>query len=223
MKTGAPAALIWIPRIFAVVGVGLILLASWFFMDERRFIAAATRTTGTVVEVIPESDSDGDTHYFPRISFTAANGDSVTFRSRTGRNPPAYAVGDTVTVYYPAESPDRARKAGFFSLYGTTFILSILGAIFSAIGFVWLGIHRKARLLEEELRRFGRRIQARVTGIERNMNVSVNRRHPWIIVAEHEGQRYESPNLWQDPTGSVPETVDVLVDPQNPQRYLVDL
>ena len=216
-------ALYFMPRVFALVAFVLLLIASYVISSERRFAAEAASTTGVVTDQDVSRDSDGDASYHPVITFTTAGGERVTFRSRAGRNPPAFDIGDTVGVRYPAANPEEARTATFFGLYGGSFVTGLLAIIFSAIGFTWLFIERRAKRIAEECRRFGQRVEARVARIEVRGNVTVNRRHPWRVVAEHEGREYFSPNLWEDPTGRVGESVTLFVDRYHPNRYVMEV
>lgn len=216
-------ALYWIPRIFAGVGFVLLLSASMVITSERRFVKSAVRTTGTVTDLDFSRDSDGGGAYFPIVAFTTANGEQQTFRSRSGRNPAAYRVGDRVDVLYPAGDPAGARTAGFFSLFIGSFVLSLLAGIFSSIGFIWLWLERRARKIAEEVRQFGRRVEAKVVGIEHRTSFKVNNRSPYRVIAEHEGARFYSANIWENPEGKVGETVSVWVDRNNPKRYAMDL
>jgi hypothetical protein len=216
-------SLYFIPRIFAAVGFVLVLLASWFVTSERRFVRQAERATGTVTDLEYRRDSDGDGSYYPVVAFTTSRGEQVSFRSRTGRNPPAFERGESVGVLYQPADPSQARTATFFSLYGGSFVTSLLALIFGGVGFGWLFVERRARRIAEECRRFGQRIEAKVARIELRTNVSVNRRHPWRVVAEHEGREYFSPNIWEDPSGRVGESVTVFVDRHYPKRYVMDV
>lgn len=215
--------------VFAAVGLVMLLLASYFYSAERNFVKHGIRTEGTVSELDADRDSDGDLHYYPIVTFTTLQGQTVTFRSRTGSNPPAYEVGERIGVVYDPANPQGARHTGWFSLWGVTFIFTLLFTIFGGVGFVGLWSLRRAAARLEELRRFGRRLEAKVVSIEQNRNIHVNRRHPWRIVAEaedpetHQTETYTSGNLWINPAGQVGETVTVFVDRQNPRRYCVDI
>jgi hypothetical protein len=216
-------ALVIIPRVFALIGFVMLLVTSYTWSGERRFVREAARATGTVTDFDYSRDSDGGGSYHPIVAFTTEAGERVSFRSRAGRNPPAFAVGETVPVLYARANPQAARTATFFGLYGGSFVTGLLAVIFGAIGFTWLGIERRAKRIAEECRRFGQRIEAKVARIELRANITVNRRHPWRVVAEHEGRLYYSPNLWDDPTGRVGDTVTLFVDRYHPNRYVMEV
>ncbi len=66
-------------------------------------------TTGTVVR-LEESDSSegGCCVYSPVIEFTA-NGQTYSFEGDNASDPPAYAVGEEVSVLYHPHDPDTAQ------------------------------------------------------------------------------------------------------------------
>jgi hypothetical protein len=67
-------------------------------------------TTGTVVR-LDESDSaeGGCCVYSPVIEFTANNDQKYTFDGDTASDPPAYDVGEEVSVLYDPKDPETAQ------------------------------------------------------------------------------------------------------------------
>ncbi len=217
----------WLPRIFAGVGTTLLLISSWLYTGEHGFVARASRTTGTVVELRFRPSSDGGS-YYPIFKFSDARGETHNVSSQVGSRPASRRVGDVVPVLYDPADPAHARMAGFFQLHVGSFITGLLGLIFGGIGFGWLFLARRSDALAEELRHSGVRIQAKVVGVEERRAITVNNRHPWQITAEAEepgraGQLFRSGHIWQDPRPYVKETVQVFVDRNDPSRHHVDL
>lgn len=217
-----------VPRVFAAVGVLMLFIMSWVHTRERRFVAGAARASGTVVDLEYSRSSDGGA-YYPVIRFVTAAGESVTFRSHVGSSPPSHQVGETLEVLYDPAAPQGARTAGFFALYLGSFITGLFALIFGGVGGVWIAIQRRAAAFADEVRRTGRRIEAKVVEIEQRTNIRVGSRHPYRIVAQwqdpatHAVQVFRSANIWFDPTEYVGETVGVFVDRDEPRRHLVDL
>jgi hypothetical protein len=218
-----------LPRLFGAIGLVLLAVATFVHARERRFIRSAARATGTVVDLSRGRGSEGGSVYYPVIAFRTAAGDSVTFVSNAGSNPPSREVGERVEVLYDPAQPRTAYTSGFFTLHIGSFVFTLLGVIFTAVGGIWLWVQRRAARLAEELRATGRRITAKVLEIELRRNIRVNNRHPWRIVAEWQESSsaepvvFRSANIWEDPTPHVGETVEVLVDRHDVKRYLVDL
>lgn len=67
-------------------------------------------TTGTVVR-LEESDSSegGCCVYSPVIEFVATNDQMYSFEGDTASDPPAYEVGEEVSVLYDPTNPDTAQ------------------------------------------------------------------------------------------------------------------
>lgn len=221
--------LYWLPRIFAAIGTTLLVVALWRYARERGFAARAQRVTGEVVALDLSRNSDGGGTYHPVIRFVTRAGDSVQVRSNAGCNPPCWDVGDRVDVLYDPARPAQARTATFFGQHIASFVFGILGLVFSAVGYAWLFVVRRRAALEEELRRFGRRIEATFVEVERRANLQVNGVHPWRIVCQwqdatsQEVHVFHSGNIWYDPGEYVKETVPVFVDRNDPRRYVVDI
>lgn len=80
------------------------------------------------------------------------------------------------------------------------------------------------------LRAQGQVVQARIQGVEPNMAVSVNGRHPFVVLCQWQNPQtqevhvFRSENLWFDPSDYLKRPqVMVFIEPENPRRYLVDL
>lgn len=101
-----------------MVGTVLVLVAialfgvGWRLTEEDRFfLLHAARTTGTVVEHEPfvREARKVQERFRLVVSFTAAGGERIRFRSLSNYGRPPYAVGQAVPVRYDAERPERAR------------------------------------------------------------------------------------------------------------------
>jgi len=96
---------------------------------------------------------------------------------------------------------------------------------FGVVAAAWkVATARKNAWLEQN----GRRIQAEFTRVELNTSVRINGTSPyrlvcqWLDPTSNKMHVFHSANIWFDPTDYVPgQTLDVLLDPENPHRYLV--
>ena len=67
-------------------------------------------TTGTVVRLEESDSSDGGCCvYSPVIEFTASNDQKYSFESHNASDPPAYDVGEEVSVLYDPSDPETAQ------------------------------------------------------------------------------------------------------------------
>lgn len=214
--------------IFSIIG-GLLLagaLYSWY--DTKSFNATATKTTGTVIEMVPHSGSSGshDT-YAPVIRYVDASGTMHEYRSSTASYPPAYAVGDVTDLYYDPQHPDHAKVSGWMEYFGVT-ILGGIGLVFSLIG--WIG-YFVARPQSHKLKNTGQLVKADIIDVKQNKLLAVNHRHPYIIHCRWkdsltgEERYFKSEMIMENPSSALNGTkqLDVYIDPRRPQRYYVDI
>ncbi len=108
----------------------------------------------------------------------------------------------------------------------------IIGPVFLALGIVFLVVtlllaradKRRARM-REELLTWGQRVKAEVVDVRIDYSVKINRRSPVIAKVRCEFPSGEvtlkSPRLW-DKAPAVGDTVDVLYDPMDEKRYVID-
>jgi len=130
--------------IFTGVAVIMLLVAGIASFNNVRKVNREEGAPGVVVELTrrleyDENDSDrviGET-YYPVVQFTANDGKRRKVQLSEGSWPPAYEIGDEVTVLYEPDNPLDARiksfasSAGMWILPGITGILGIafLGAV----------------------------------------------------------------------------------------------
>ena len=87
----------------------------------------------------------------------------------------------------------------------------------------------KQRKKKEYLMQHGKRVMAEVTGGSRNLNYTVNGRHPWKLECRYEdifsGEIYlfSSGNVWMDPELYIGQQVSVYVEGENYKKYYVDV
>jgi hypothetical protein len=120
--------------IFLLIGLGLLGGAAFLVIDTRSDIARADTAAGTVIDLIGERDSDGDTIYYPRVRYVTRSGNSVEFTGSVGSSPAAFDVGEPVVVLYDPAQPEEGRIDSFFQLWFAALILGVIGLVFAAIG-----------------------------------------------------------------------------------------
>ena len=216
--------------VFTLIGVALLTGAAFSYLDTRSFLAEAVQADGTVIALEPVHSSNSTT-YRPRVRFQDAAGRAVEVSSSTSSNPPSYSVGETVRVFYRRNAPEDARPDGYFSLWGVATILAALGSVFTLIGggvFVFAHVIQKR---EQELRASGLRISTVFQGVERNMLVRLNRRHPFRVLTQWQNPStsqvhvFRSRNLLFDPSRFIEpgRQITVFIERGNPSRYFMDV
>jgi hypothetical protein len=136
----------WQRNISKLIVIPLITLfggmSVWLTWDAYSFEKAAHKATGEVIELVP--GRSGRT-YKPVIVFKTANGDSVQFESAHASNPPAYDVGERVTVAYLPDEPGNAQIDSWpwllpLVLWGITIVITA--------GSVKMGVLKKTETSE---------------------------------------------------------------------------
>ena len=219
--------------IFTAVGLGLLIGGVFALQHTRHFLATAIAVPGVVTENVWQEQRSSNNSvrgdFYPRIRFRTTDGQQISFITNSGSNPPSYHVNERVTILYDPQQPYHAYIQSFVDLWLLPTILCGLGIFFCSFGVVaaiWkaLGARKNAWL-----RQNGRRIQAELTQVELNTSLRVNGASPyrlvcqWLDPATNQMHVFRSANIWFDPTNYVPSTtLDVLLDPENPRRYLVE-
>ena len=107
----------------------------------------------------------------------------------------------------------------------------VMGGIAILVGGVSFIKEKKNDRKMENLRKNGKRLQARIDQITLNTNIAINEEHPYIIWCSYvdglSGARFEfkSENIWNDvyEVCDVGSAIDVLVQPDDYLDYVVDV
>ena len=120
------------PLIFFLFGMLFFAIGSGMTMRQRTLEKQGIEAPGVVVGLQENFDSDGST-YTPVVQFRTNSGQSIEFVSSYSSSPPAYDVGENVTVVYPPNDPADAIIKGDGKFLHIIFML--LGGIVAAVGF----------------------------------------------------------------------------------------
>jgi hypothetical protein len=99
------------PLAFMLFGLAFFAIGSGLTLRQRTLESQGIEAPGSVVSLQENCDSDGCT-YSPEVQFITATGQRVEFVSTYSSSPPAYDVGENVTVVYPVDSPADAIIKG---------------------------------------------------------------------------------------------------------------
>lgn len=220
-----------IKYIFVIVGFGMLIGCFFTYKKTNEFLKTSIEANGTVVELLEtKSENSSSITYKPEVQFKDKCGNLIQFVSSTSSNPPSYSIGEKVEVLYNPESSNDAKIKSFFSLWGGTIILGILGAVFLiVVGIIVLYNKRKSNL-QKQLIQSGVKIEADYQRVVVNNSFSVNGRHPYQIISQWQNPTtkklhiFTSDNIWFDPTNFIKtDKIEVLIDENNPKKYMVDL
>lgn len=205
----------------------IVLLFTVAFGAERAlFFSAADTTTGTVVELRenPWSNTSRRGKY-PVVEFTPRGG--RTQRCEGGSSyPPAYRVGEQVTVHYDRGDPADARIDSFTELWLFPAISGGLTALFVPLAGLQLFLYTRRRS-RERLRTNGMPVLGTVTRAETSSVAEWGQTVQVLTVTAVDpmtGGTREFESLRTPGKGNewLGRQLTVFVDPKNPRRYLVD-
>ena len=136
------------PPLFVLLS-GLVLfgVGAGFTYQHNRIRQNGLMVEGQVIHLEKRCNDDGCT-YRPVVEFNAQNGQNFTYTSSSSTNPPAYDVGEAVTIYYIQENPHEARIKGEGGVLRWIFIVTGAGAI--TAGFVMFAQVLRDRLITGE-------------------------------------------------------------------------
>jgi hypothetical protein len=220
-----------ISAVFSTIGIGMLVGSFFIFSNTTSFIRRAEQAEGKVIDLErSRSSSSSSSTYRPVVEFTTATGKRIEFTSSVGSSPPSHRVGEPVTVLYNPADPQSARIKSFFQLWFGFLIVCFMGLVFAAIGLSMIFVRARGRKRSEWLHRHGQRMKTSFKGVELNTSVRVNGRSPYHIISQSSDPAsntvrvFESENIWFDPSEYIKgETIDVLVDPKNPKKYVMDI
>ncbi|MCL1123427.1 DUF3592 domain-containing protein [Shewanella surugensis] len=216
-------------KVFLIIGAVMISMTLYMASNTSDYIDNSIVSVGKVVDY-REVYSSSSLTYAPIIEYQIPNGKTLSFASSTSSYPPAYDIGDPVNIRYATGSPQNAMINGFFSLWLGEIIVGGLGCVFLGIAFFGNVFNFFKNRKRTSLTLYGDRIDTKLQGVERNLSLRVNGRHPYNIVTQglnsrtSERQTFKSQNLWVDPTAYLDDRwITVYVDKRRPKRYFMDV
>lgn len=121
-----PLYLILFGFIFFGIGAGMSL-------NQKLIERYGVKAPGEVINLANRCDNEGCT-YSPVVRFELQNGKMISFESSFSSNPPAYDVGEKVTVIYPQDTPEKAEIKGGGKVLRIVF--TIMGGVVISSGVV---------------------------------------------------------------------------------------
>jgi hypothetical protein len=224
--------LVLVGVIFSIVGVGLLIGDYFAYSSTREFISKARPATGVVEELVLHNSGSSSSSgtYHPQVRFRDGQGQEILFEDDVGSNPPSNEVGESVEVLYDGSNPQHAHINSFFLLWFDVLIFSILGGVFTLVGFGLLSVPLFSKRKKEWLRRNGEPIVTEFQQVIRDTSIKVNSNSPYRILSQWKNPRtdmihvFKSESIWYDPTQYVTQKeITVLIDPNNPEKHYMDI
>jgi len=208
-------------NVFAAVGTIFLLVGNIFsgvgtaMTVNDQYFCKKGIPAEAVIEMIHGEDV--------RIRYEA---DGAAFAGPLGYYSSSMREGDIIPIYYDANNPARihASSSAAFSYVFLTTGLFLLVCGGSLVAHILMKGRRNRWLLKN-----GTRIQAKVTGVDVNLAVSSNYRHPYRVIGQYQmpdgsTREFHSEDIWYDPTDvMVSDTVVVCLNPEDNSEYYMDL
>jgi hypothetical protein len=138
----------WMVGIFLGIAaiLGLVAILSGLQVSRRQ--TAEIRVLGEVVDLMSGTDETEEVFYFPVVQFPLQDGTRLTVQLSQGSSSRDYEPGDSVTVRYLPDDPEKARIQSFWStalLWVLPVITGGMSAAFFAITMFAWGVFRREK------------------------------------------------------------------------------
>jgi len=214
-------------RVFGGIGGAFLLVVLFLVANGLNFKRHASMATGTVIR----QESTGRQGFKPTIRFTTAAGQSIEFASSVSSSPPEFEVGQTVRVLYLPDDPaDSAKVDSIVSFWFVPGLFGLFALTFGGIGTAFFMRGLMKQRMQEWLRLNGRTITADIVDVRINTSIRMGGKSPYVVVARWEdpvrriASTFRSDPIWtMQKQLSVGDTITVTVDPNNLERYHVNV
>ncbi|UFH52860.1 DUF3592 domain-containing protein [Spirosoma sp. KNUC1025] len=116
---------------FFLIGVGFLSVAYYIYQSHQQLVKNGIATKGVVISM--HRIKPREYPVAPSIRYRVLDGRELVFHSSVGQNPPAYQIGDEVTLYY---DPLHAEKVELDGDYLMVYVMAGIGAVFLLLS-VW--------------------------------------------------------------------------------------
>ncbi len=221
----ANSVLMLIGIIFSVIGTVFLVAGIAVLISYNTFIDNAVQTEAEITRI--ESDSykrNGKTHndYDVWVEYEA---DGEIYEEELNYYSSGMYEGKKINIYYEPDNPSEIITSQ--KLFEAIFMM--IGGIFAILGIIFIIINIKASRRRKILMQTGDRLTGTIINVGQNMNVAINRRHPYKaeceVINPFDGEKYlySSENVTCNISELVGREVTVYVDRNNKKKYYVDI
>ncbi|MCF0070230.1 DUF3592 domain-containing protein [Dyadobacter sp. CY261] len=111
--------------LFFTIGSVFAVISYTIYRNSRNLIENGIETKGIVIDL--HRLKPREYPLAPSIRFFTKEGTGRVFHSSEARNPPAYQVGEEVTLHYDPKDPDNVHLQGNYLL---VYVFGGMGAVF---------------------------------------------------------------------------------------------
>jgi len=115
--------------IFISIAVIDLTISFFVYRHAQTFVQTASRAQATITKMEEREGSSHDTAFYPVFTFKDSTGQEQEVYSSSGQYPPAYKVGDKVTVLYQPDDSKHAKIDSFWDLWIWPLLLGVFGLV----------------------------------------------------------------------------------------------
>ncbi len=226
-----------IKTVFLGVGIIMLIISGFVFVNEVKFLAHVSKNQGKVIDLVAVGSNSTSGHrgggitYAPKIQYQTKSGNTVFFVSSTSSSTPHYFVGEKVNILYDPANPAKAQIDSFFDKWFGPIIALFFGLVFFSVGFGLIIVPKILKTRGNKLKATGDPIDTAFVKVELNEGIEVQGRSPYRVISQwldpvlNQMYMFHSANIWFDPSDYVKkdQKITVYVDPDNYKKYYMDI
>ncbi|HUD15383.1 MAG TPA: DUF3592 domain-containing protein [Terracidiphilus sp.] len=148
MQSATPGRVVLLLVLGGMLGMGTLFLGGALISAHftQKFLRTSVTAQGRVVALRPvRGGQHNSLTYAPVFRFDVPGTHFSTVVSNTSSSPPAFKVGEVVTVHYQPGHPEKAVIDSFGQLWLGDLVFGISGAMAIGIGLLILVVTRKVK------------------------------------------------------------------------------
>lgn len=117
--------------LFVAIGVVSLFAGAHFTIQQSGFLRRCSETKAVVIDFVSDDEAD-----FPVFQFVESKtGTTVTAKGWVGSSPPAYSIGQEVSILYDPENPSADVTVNtFFGIWFASLICLGVGSVMTLVG-----------------------------------------------------------------------------------------
>lgn len=119
---------------YLILGLGVVFFvwAVYSFRNTMTFLNNGYKATATVID-FHKYESDGEA-FAPIFTFRTKDNQLITYELAEGNDPPAWKIGETITVIYDPSDPSKVSLYSYFRVFIWTLVLLSISLPLLVIG-----------------------------------------------------------------------------------------
>lgn len=213
--------------IFGIIGFVFLVIGGSFLVADHNAQQHYHTADAQITDIESYQGSDGERRHHIWVSYTV---EGTAYESLLSYYSSSMRVGQRLEIRYNPEDPYEVQVPES-ALFG--WIFGGVGLLFFLLGMFFVVLLLRRRRRTRQLLASGTEIEGKIVEIQRQANVQINGRHPYLIVCswydpqEDKTYLFRSESIRFDPEPILKErdiqTLPVLIDPFDKRKYHVVL